>query len=385
MKINLNLLVGLILACLTFFEVFYFAIKLIKSIQVSKIKTQRKNLLATYASFNRSATRKTNIQTAMTANLLEKYGEKIIKDDYRNRLQTLLLNSGVVEGEGFSSLVRRKIGFSFGGFLLVFIILLLKSFTSLPFILAFILFGYFLPNLENFGNKIIGNRYKSKLENLLSSAGEWEENHYLNLVKKKIIYAFGSLLISYFYLILKNQSFGFLPFGVFLVFFGFFMPDILLQNRVLKRKEEISRGLPDAIDMLLMCVNAGLAFPAALTKVAETQSGPVAEEFYRVTKEVQLGQSRADALIAMANRTNEPRVQKFVSAMVQVDRFGIPVSSVLSEQAKEMRSARRESAREQGQKVPLKILAPIMLCFLPCVLIIILGPAVLGIIKTFSG
>jgi tight adherence protein C len=71
--------------------------------------------------------------------------------------------------------------------------------------------------------------------------------------------------------------------------------------------------------------------------------------------------------------------------MVQVDRFGIPVSSVLSEQSTEMRAGRRESAREQGQKVPLKILAPIMVCFLPCVLIIILGPAILGILSTFSG
>lgn len=165
---------------------------------------------------------------------------------------------------------------------------------------------------------------------------------------------------------------------------GFFLPDLLLQNKVLKRKEMIANTLADAIDMLQMCVNAGLAFPAALSKVAETQSGPVAEEFARVTAEVQLGQARSDALQAMADRTQEEHVQKFVGSMMQVDRFGIPIGNVLIEQSKEMRAARRERARERGQKVPVKILAPIMLCFLPSVLIIILGPAVISIMKALS-
>ena len=86
----------------------------------------------------------------------------------------------------------------------------------------------------------------------------------------------------------------------------------------------------------------------------------------------------------MAERTQEEHIQKFVGAMMQVDRFGIPVGNVLIEQSKEMRSARRERARERGQKVPVKILAPIMLCFLPSVLVIILGPAIISIIKAFS-
>jgi tight adherence protein C len=381
----MNRIISLIFSVLVFLEVFFILRLILKRVTVSRLKSRRGNLLKSYIAQSAATLRQTPIQVAVTAKLFDSYGDRFIRDDYKDKLQTMLINSGVIEGDGFTSLVRRKFIFAIAGFGTTFVFLLIKSFSTLPIILGLIAFGYFLPNLEAIGNRIIGRGYKNKLENLLNSAGDWESNHYMTLIKRKVVYGFISKVLSYFYLVFKSQSFSALPFSLFLVSLGFFLPDILLQNKVMKRKEVIARSLPDAIDMLLMCVSAGLAFPAALTKVAETQSGPVAEEFSRVTKEVQLGQSRSDALIAMAKRTNEPHVAKFVSAMVQVDRFGIPVSSVLSEQSTEMRAGRRESAREQGQKVPLKILAPIMVCFLPCVLIIILGPAILGILTTFSG
>ena len=385
MSINFTTLFPLIFATLVFFEFFIFLILISRAFSLGNLKTKRKQLLKPYMSLNSSAIRNSPIQIAVATNLFEEYSKKLVKNQYGSKLQALLLNSGETKDEGFVNLGKRKFGYSFAVFLIAFFFLILKSPSILPLILGFFALGYFLPNLGQLRNRIIGRGYKSKLENLSSSPEEWQVNQKLSLIRRKLTFAFISMLISYLYLVLKTQSFNVLPFVVLLVLFGFFLPDILLQNEVLKRKELIVRGLPDAIDMLLMCVNAGLAFPAALSKVAETQSGPVAEEFFRVTKEVQLGQSRADALLAMANRTNEPRVRKFVSAMVQVDKFGIPVSSVLTEQALEMRLARRESAREQGQKVPLKILAPIMLCLLPCVIVIILGPAVLGIIQVFAG
>jgi tight adherence protein C len=381
----MNTLISIIFSLLTFLEVFFIFRLVSKQVAFSRLKSHRSNLLKSYLAQNVATLRKPSLQLAVTAKIFDAYGDRLIRDDYKARLQKLLMNSGAVEGDGFTTLVRRKFIFAFSGFGITFLFLLFKSFSTLPIVLGLLAFGYFLPNLENLGNKIIGRGYKNRLENLLSSAGDWETNHYMVLIRRKVIFGFLSMVIAYFYLIVKSQSFSALPLSIFIVFIGFFLPDILLQNRVMKRKELIARSLPDAIDMLLMCVSAGLAFPAALSKVAETQSGPVAEEFSRVTKEVQLGQSRADSLIAMAKRTNEANVQKFVSAMVQVDRFGIPITSVLSEQSTEMRMNRRESAREQGQQVPLKILAPIMLCFLPCVLIIILGPAMLGIIRNFSG
>ena len=378
-------LVGFFAAVATFSVLYWTLIYFSKNFSVSRLRARRKYLMSSYVvTSSPQRIQKPPIQISTAIKLFENYGNRIIKDQYRNRLQTLITNSGVIGSEGFTSLVRRKLGFSLVGFGVGFLLLLFKTSSAIPLVLAFLVFGYFLPNLEEIGKRLIWREYRAKLENLLSSAGDWESSHYFVLIKRKLVFSFFALIISYFYLLTESQSFSVLPLSIFLISLGFFMPDILLQNRVLKRKELIARSLPDAIDMLLMCVSAGLAFPAALTKVAETQSGPVAEEFSRVTKEVQLGQSRTDALNAMAQRTNEIHVQRFVSAMVQVDRFGISVSNVLEEQSMEMRAARRESAREQGQKVPLKILAPIMLFFLPCVLIIILGPAVLGIIRTFS-
>ncbi len=385
MSVDVNILIPSIFTVLVFFEFFIFLILTSRAFSLARIKTKRKQLLKPYLLFNSKKILNIPIHIVSVTNLLEEYSEKLIKSQYRSKLQALLLGSGSIEGDGFTNLVRRKFGYSLAGFVIVFFFLILKSFSTLPLILGFLALGYFLPNLQQFSKRIMARGYKGKLENLLSSAGEWQANQYLSLIRRKLTFAFISMLISYFYLVFKSQSFNFIPFGIFFILFGFFIPDILLQNKVLKRKVLIARSLPDAIEMLLMCVNAGLAFPAALSKVAETQSGPIAEEFLRVTKEVQLGKSRAEALIAMANRTNEPLVRKFVSAMVQVDKFGIPITGVLIEQAGAMRTARRESAREQAQKVPLKMLAPIMLCFLPCVVVIILGPAVLEIIQSFAG
>ena len=234
---------------------------------------------------------------------------------------------------------------------------------------------------ERLGNRFVKGRYQEELLTLLSKVGDSDISKYSTLLRQKGTLTSVAILLGLLLITVSGQSSILL--AVILIPLGFFLPDILLKNRVQKRKQQIADLLPDAIDMLQMCVSAGLAFPAALAKVAETQNGPVAEEFARVTSEVQLGQSRVEALRAMAERTQEPHISKFVSSMSQVDAFGIPISNVLQEQSKQMRAVRRERAREKGQKIPIKLLAPIMLCFLPCVMVIILGPAVLSIIRTF--
>lgn len=166
---------------------------------------------------------------------------------------------------------------------------------------------------------------------------------------------------------------------------GFFIPDLLMYNEGLKRDEEMGRKLPDALDMLNLCVESGLSFQAALAQVATNQTGPVAEEFGLALKEMQLGRSRSQALAALGSRTRQPDISRFVNAMLQVDKLGVPVAAVLREQANEMRAKRYAKAREQAQKVPLKILMPLMLCFLPALFVIILGPAGYSIYQVFSG
>ena len=355
-----------------------------KSYNDLRIRLKRLEIVNRYQLGSKSTVKRVNKQWSMTKIVVGSFGEKIVKNNYRKKLETMLVTSGDWENKKYSNLVQRKIYFAIFGFGFGFLFLLINHLNLLPAFFVVILVAYFLPDLEIYLTSRSKNKYGEKLKTLLDQSGAWQENDYFSLIRRKLIFSLNGFVFSYLYLVAKERSFSSFAFTVFAIFMGFFLPDLLLQNKVLKRKEMIANTLADAIDMLQMCVNAGLAFPAALSKVAETQSGPVAEEFARVTAEVQLGQARSDALQAMADRTQEEHVQKFVGSMMQVDRFGIPIGNVLIEQSKEMRAARRERARERGQKVPVKILAPIMLCFLPSVLIIILGPAVISIMKALS-
>jgi tight adherence protein C len=163
---------------------------------------------------------------------------------------------------------------------------------------------------------------------------------------------------------------------------GFFLPDVLLYNSGQKRQQQIPAFLPDALDMLTICVEAGLGFDAALAQVARNSKGPVAAEFSRVLQEMQFGKSRAEALRAMSDRTTVPELQAFVTALVQSGEMGIPIAHVLREQAKEMRVRRRQRAEELAQKVPVKITFPLIFCLFPALMVVILGPGIIEIAHT---
>lgn len=161
--------------------------------------------------------------------------------------------------------------------------------------------------------------------------------------------------------------------------FGFFLPDLLLYNSGSKRQEKIRKALPDALDMLTVCVEAGLGFDAALAQVARNTKGPLAADFARVLQEMQIGKSRTQALHALADRTTVPELRAFVSALVQASELGIAMAMVLREQAKELRIRRRQRAEEKAQKVPVKILFPLIFCIFPAMFVVIIGPAAISI------
>ena len=146
---------------------------------------------------------------------------------------------------------------------------------------------------------------------------------------------------------------------------GLFMPDLLVYNAGLKRQDRLRTGLADALDMLTVCMEAGQSFDGALLQVARSVEGPIAGEFARVLSEIQIGRTRGQAFQGMGERTTPPEVKTFVSAIVQADRLGLPVANVLREQAKEMRLVRKQRAEEKAQKVPVKILFPMLLLHLP--------------------
>ena len=166
--------------------------------------------------------------------------------------------------------------------------------------------------------------------------------------------------------------------------FGFLLPNILLYNSALHRQEEVRRGLADALDLLVISVEAGLGFDAALRQVAINSDGPLAAEFGRMLQEVQMGKTRAGALEALAERTGVPDVQIFVRSIVQADALGIPVARVLHEQANQMRVKRRQYAEERAQKVPVKIMVPLVLFIMPALFIVVIGPGALKIMQMFS-
>jgi tight adherence protein C len=166
---------------------------------------------------------------------------------------------------------------------------------------------------------------------------------------------------------------------------GFYLPDLLLYNVGVKRQQRIQRALPDALDMLTVCVEAGLGFDAALSQVARNTDGPLAAEFARALQEMQIGQSRTDALRAMLSRTTVPELRVFVAALVQAGELGIPIAKVLREQAAEMRVRRRQRAEEQAQKVPVKIMFPLIACLFPALLVVVLGPGILRIAHALFG
>jgi tight adherence protein C len=198
------------------------------------------------------------------------------------------------------------------------------------------------------------------------------------LVLKAVGLVVGSLLSYYFYSkglsskMNKIMTFGSAP-------LGFFLPDIIIKNKADKRQEIIQRQLPDILDQITVGVEAGLGFDSAMARSAKSTSGPLPEELARTLQHVSAGLSRAEAMRGLANRNKVPELRQFVGAILQAEQFGIPMAQVLRVQAVEQRRRRRQRAEEKAMKLPVKVLFPLVLCILPALFIVLVGPAALSI------
>src|SRR5436189_196408 len=173
---------------------------------------------------------------------------------------------------------------------------------------------------------------------------------------------------------------------LFLVLFptmGALFPSAWLNRKVAERKNSILRDLPDTLDLLAISVEAGMGFEGALEIVCQNFNSPLADEFSRTLREMELGLPRRDAFQNLKRRTEVPELSNFVLALLQADALGIPIGRVLKTQAAEMRSKRRQWAREKAGKLPVKILFPLVAFIFPAVLIVVLGPAGSSIGKAF--
>jgi len=166
---------------------------------------------------------------------------------------------------------------------------------------------------------------------------------------------------------------------------GYFLPELWLRSKINKRKEEILKAMPDALDLLTICVGAGLGFDAAMNKVVEKWDNELAFEFGRVLREVQLGKTRREALRDMADRVDVPEMTSFVAAIIQSEQLGVSLGKVLQIQADNMRIKRRQRAEEAAQKAPVKMLFPLVFLVMPALFLVLLGPAVMIVVQMFVG
>jgi pilus assembly protein TadC len=164
---------------------------------------------------------------------------------------------------------------------------------------------------------------------------------------------------------------------------GFFAPDLLVVHLAQERQDVIRRTLPDIMDTLVVTVEAGLGLEAALAQVVRNGRGPMVGEFARVLHEMQIGRPRVDALREMAARTSVSELKAFASAVVQASTLGVPLGKVLRQQSGEMRVRRRQYAEEKAQKVPVKILFPMIFCIFPALFVVILGPGLIRLMDAF--
>jgi tight adherence protein C len=163
--------------------------------------------------------------------------------------------------------------------------------------------------------------------------------------------------------------------------FGFIIPEYWLGKRISKRSMEMVLQLPDALDLLTISVEAGLGFDAALAKVVEKMNGPLIDEFRQALAEVRMGRTRREALRDIVKRSDARPISNFIGAIVQAEQLGVPIAKVLQIQSQQLRIERRQRAEEAAAKAPVKMLFPMVGCIFPTIFIVILGPAVVTVVR----
>jgi tight adherence protein C len=166
---------------------------------------------------------------------------------------------------------------------------------------------------------------------------------------------------------------------------GWMLPRLYLRSRASRRHNRIRDDLPDALDLLTVCVEAGLGFDQAMVRVVERFAGPLGEEFARALRDQRLGTPRREALLGVVERSDVPELATFVHAVLQAEELGVRIGGVLRVQADAMRERRRQHAEEQAMKAPIKMAFPMIFLILPALFLVVLGPAVIDAVRALQG
>jgi tight adherence protein C len=237
----------------------------------------------------------------------------------------------------------------------------------------------------SFARRVTPIDVRDRLDKKLLLAGSppgWDAERVLAF---KIIGAVGGFVLS----LVLFQLISLSPFiqivaTALLTFVGFIAPDSVVNSRVEDRKKEILRTLSDTLDLLTISVEAGLSLNAAIAMVVRNVPGVLSSEFARMLQEIQLGVPRSDSFRHLAERTDVDELNAFALAMVQADVFGVSISSVLRTQAVQLRIKRRQAIEAKAAQTPVKIVFPLILCVLPALFVVIVGPGAIQIVNSFT-
>ncbi len=220
-----------------------------------------------------------------------------------------------------------------------------------------------------------------KLE-LAGSPGRLEPTMFLSL---QIVVAllFGGMLLLVFSMGRSNMALGMRTLLIIFGFvMGFYFPQLWLTSKIQRRQKEVRQKMPDALDLLTICVEAGLGFEAAMAKVSEKWESELSRSFARVIQEIQLGKVRREALRDMADRLGIPEMTSFVAAVIQSEQLGVSMAKILRIQSDQMRVKRRQHAEEEAHKAPIKMLIPMALLIFPALMITLMTPAALRLMSS---
>jgi len=230
---------------------------------------------------------------------------------------------------------------------------------------------------------------QSKLRAKLASAGfRRESTPILFLACKTLGGLVGGALAMTYALGVAKESTEVLYYTIGGLGLGFMLPQFWLSNAVKKRSEAIRNGLPDSLDLMVVAVESGLGLDAAILRVSDEMGNAhvaLAEELQIATVETQMGVPRAEALSKMAERTAVPEMKALVAVITQAEKLGTSIAKALRNQAEALRTKRRQRAEERAQKTSVKLLIPLVLFIFPAIFVVVAGPAVIHLMKTFSG
>ena len=239
------------------------------------------------------------------------------------------------------------------------------------------------PALLDLSRRLTPTGYEAKLDRWLSLAGRPASLPLDRLIIAKPLLALTGAVLGLL-MFANSPSAQVIAVGLFLTALLYFLPDLLIYNKGIKRQKEIELELPNTLDQLLISVEAGLGFEAAMARAGGYGGGALAQELMRTLQDIQVGRPRQEAYQALADRSSVQDLRSFVRAVVQADKYGIGIAKVLRTQAKQARVKRRQRAEEKAMKLPVKVLFPLLLCIFPVLFIVLLGPAAIKIMEAFS-